>query len=278
MGGIGGALVFLFFDFLIKVPHAPLIYLAYGLSALVAVLVSEAVKRDMMPMEGIIKSSSAVLFIIVTASMALYLNLEGSLESHIMKNAEVVSQELLKNKDKIAIESALEKQQYLDFWTNPQLVTKSAMDSLPRIPGLFFGMIFFFVWLTFYLVLRTNKLYGLKGDYIYSENSLLDFRVAEFWVWPVMASLTLFLLGKETVGEWPLIIAENTLFILGTFYFFQGFGVYTRFLDLLGIRGFLRSFLVVFTLLSGYHIVAFVGLLDNWLDFRTRMNKKLEKE
>ena len=75
--------------------------------------------------------------------------------------------------------------------------------------------------------------------------------------------------GMEMAGA----IGLTGLSTLGVFYFFQGFGIYLAFLDSFKVTGFVRTLLVVATVMMANKMIAIIGLLDMFLDFKKMINK-----
>jgi uncharacterized membrane protein len=79
------------------------------------------------------------------------------------------------------------------------------------------------------------------------------------------------------LGKIASVVGGNILYCLGVFYLFQGFGVYSDFLQYLRIRGFLKTLFIVFTLVMAFKFLAIIGMFDLWFDFRkylTNTNNK----
>lgn len=88
------------------------------------------------------------------------------------------------------------------------------------------------------MVLRNSVIWKQKISYPYSLRDIIEFKVPEFFVWPLIAGLALFLGGEYFLGEKAEVIAVNILYCLSIFYFFQGFGVLADFLTHIRIVGF----------------------------------------
>ena len=98
----------------------------------------------------------------------------------------------------------------------------------------------------------------------------MQFKMSDFFIWPVILAFLLAFSGTyyDLGSEWYEIIGMTALKVFGVFYFFQGFGIYSSFLDAFNVRGFLRSLLMVFTIIAAYWMLALIGMFDTFVNFR----------
>ena len=123
------------------------------------------------------------------------------------------------------------------------------------------------------MILRNKKLWSRTTPYDFSTEDLVNFKVPEQLAYIVVAGLV-FYLSADFV-EMPVleIVGMNIVLSLGVFYFFQGMGIYTAFLNHLNIKGFLRSFLTLLTIFFAFRFIAIVGFFDLWANFKKYLKK-----
>ncbi len=142
-----------------------------------------------------------------------------------------------------------------------------------------FTSIFSWIWVIFALLLRGSVAWRDYFDYQYNLSDLMNFKVKEWCVYPVILLLLLFVIPvKYMGGDWAQIFAINALFSFGIFYFFQGAGVILFTLDAFKIYGFFRTVLFMMTIFLIPKMVAFIGLFDLWLNFKNIVKKITEKK
>ncbi len=129
---------------------------------------------------------------------------------------------------------------------------------------------------------KWQRLFSIGNSY--HERNLFSFKLPEFFIWLVMSSMLLVAFGEEISKELSLrgveVYGLNILRIVGCLYFFQGMGIYQNFLDVLKIRGILRTLLVLLTVFSLPMVVAFIGFIDVWVQFERffKITKKDDKK
>jgi len=127
------------------------------------------------------------------------------------------------------------------------------------------------------MILRNSLVWRIRHAYPFGLKDLVRYKVPDFFVWPLIAGLALFL-GAEAIAPWAEVLGGNILACLGIFFFFQGFGVFVDLLSFLGINGFFRSILIVSTVFMGWKVLVLAGLFDIWVDFRRFMKTKKNDE
>lgn len=161
-----------------------------------------------------------------------------------------------------------------DYIENPEKIVDQIMN---WALGFTFVGVFFGVWLCLFFVLRNSLVWRLKLKYRYGLAQLMQFRLPEQVVWPLIIGLALYVGSGHVFPAGGAVIGGNILLALGVFYFFQGFGLYYETLVHFNVIGFLRSFLLVLTVLFAWEMLVFAGVFDVWVNFRKFLKKKMNK-
>ncbi len=105
----------------------------------------------------------------------------------------------------------------------------------------------------------------------WDSSFLKQFRLTDGFIWIIIAAL----LGSFTKIEikWLQVFAANVLNICIVLYFFQGMAVFTSLFDRMKMTPFWRSLFSLILIFQLFILVAIVGLVDYWLDFRIRFQK-----
>ena len=128
-------------------------------------------------------------------------------------------------------------------------------------------------------MLKLGPLWRSVHSYPYNIRNLTSFKVPFSFVWPLIIGLVLAVGNAyEQLGDWAEVAGYNILLMLGIFYFFQGFGILSELLNKWRIFGFFRTMVIFFSVIMGYQVLALVGVLDTWVDFRRLFNKKNNDE
>ena len=232
--------------------------------------IAEIVRRGISPVKGMIAFGLA--FILIVSGLFAY-----TLSSMKTTPKEFIIQQIEKSTDKIeeqkkAIEMSGDKDsiQVLQLLDRPDLLAKELIDAFPSY---FFMGVFLMLWFNMFLVLKSRRLLFSGQDYPYSEKDLLNFKVPFGFVLVLALGLVLAIWGDQWGSPFESI--GNTIIrCLGTFYFFQGFGVFSDLLNFLGVAGFFRTLIVMITIFVANYLIAVAGLFDNWFDFRKYFIKR----
>jgi len=140
-------------------------------------------------------------------------------------------------------------------------------------------MMFLNIWFVLYFILGSYHLYTPVTSIQYSELSLLNMRLPFFLVWVLIACLSVYL-GADylKIDQFGLAIVSNLMIFMGGLFFIQGLSVVITYLNKYAIFGFVRTFILVMSLFVLSYIVAIIGIMDFWGDFRSRAKKKLKTE
>ncbi len=112
---------------------------------------------------------------------------------------------------------------------------------------------------------------NLPREKIASQLKLSEYRLPDFFIWVAM---TAFLLTMVSFGGKAIaILAANIVNVALVLYFFQGLAVLEVFLN--SIKAGTVTRVLVYIILVGQLvlILSIVGLIDYWLDFRSRIRK-----
>lgn len=98
--------------------------------------------------------------------------------------------------------------------------------------------------------------------------NLLDFKLPDSYIWIAMIS---FLFSFIDVGNKALsMTATNIVNVMVVLYFFQGLAVIESFFTALRFGFFIRFMTYVVFLVQLFFLVAAIGLIDYWVEFRRR--------
>jgi hypothetical protein len=243
-------------------------------SLIFSVFLTEIVLRGMPPMNGVKKFGFGFLISILLMGTAVT-QITGKSYREIVREA--VDEKIvkpLKEQEKQLQEQASEQNSYevLAYIKQPELLVDEVLKVLPSY---LFISIFFILWANLFLVLKSRKMLFLSEKFEHTEKSLLNYKVSEGAIWILIASLLLALFGADYLGN-PMWadVGMTLLKCLGIFYFFQGFGLYIRFLDHIRLGGMLRSLMIIFTVMFASWLVALVGVFDMWVNFEKFFQEK----
>lgn len=249
--------------------YLPFIYLIAGV---LGTLNAEVILRKWHPVKGILFFGLLLVGIVFVFFLGLSLFSDVSMRSMIEQYVQVLFVKIKEQNQEIIAAGGEQARMLEDLLAQPKQVAK---EIIAWAPATVFGLTFFSLWACQFLILRNSVIWKLKHAYPYSVKELVNFKVPDFFLYPLLGSFAIFV-GAEYVNEAILILGQNVLYGVCVFYFFQGFGVYIKFLDYARIRGFMRTFLVLFTLTIAWRIVVLAGILDVWFDFRKKLEKKEE--
>lgn len=243
----------------------------YACVVIFAVGIAEIVMRGFSPIKGMVTFGLAFV-LMISGAFALMMN---SLNT---RPKQFIIDQISKSADKIAEQKKVVEQsgdkdsiQVLQLLDRPDLLAEEMMDSFPSY---FFMGVFLMLWFNMFLVLKSRRLLFSGNDYPYDEKSLLNFKVP-FELVPVLVIGLVLAIWGDQFGSLPYETIGFTLIkCLGTFYFFQGFGLLSDLLNFLGIVGFFRTLIVILTIFTGSYLVAVAGLFDYWFEFRKYFVKR----
>ena len=243
------------------------IFIAYTMSFIVAVMISEIVQRGMEPVRGMVRLGSGIVVLVglffVFLTQGLKIDLKASLVEQINRNKEIF--ELQQEKLKQAEGASAENFQAMAMLSQPEVL---ATEVLKEAPSYFFIGTFLVIWANLFLLLRSNRMLPFRTAPKFTERDLLVVKVPDHFIWVVITALILAIWGEELGNTVFPVVGVNVLKFMGIFYFFQGFGIYLDFLDFARISGFFRTVLVMLTIFTAAQFIAIVGLFDMFVNFR----------
>jgi len=238
----------------------------FAVSLCFGAITSEIILRKWTPMRGVLIGGMSLFLFISLGIFGIVKTLPISLNEYMQKNIQMVATEVKKHQGEYLAQGGSEARQLIEMLERPD---KMAQEVIETLPSTVFISVFFGIWINLFLLLRNRAVYRGRGiDYPYSEKQLLEFKMPEYFIWPLLVMLGVFVFPPSFLGHLGQVISLTAMKCMGLFYFFQGLGVYVNFLDFIKVAGVLRSFLVMFTVISGAWFVALIGLLDLWVNFR----------
>lgn len=247
------------------------LFVFYSISCLLAVMISELIIRKINPVSGMVKSGLALFTLISLLIIGIIQTQEKSVEEllvvQLQKSSQVLEQQkaMLEKRESDTAESF----QLIAMLSQPELLAKEIMKEAPSY--VFIG-IFLMIWVNLFLCLRMVRMLAPEV-FVYSERDLISFKVPDQFIWLVIIGLVLAIWGVDLGNPWFPAIGMTVLKCLGIFYFFQGFGIYLDFLDFIRLGGFIRTLLVMITVLSISQVIALFGLFDMFINFRRFFKK-----
>ncbi|MFZ8933636.1 MAG: DUF2232 domain-containing protein [Bacteriovoracaceae bacterium] len=248
-----------------------------GVSAIMTVfyafLISETINRKIPPVRGLMKSGFLIIGVITLIWLMAKLLGDFSIKQVVQNNVDQMIQTLKTGKNAELLKAGKgEEVRYLqDIVKDPSSLVNNIVSWLPAT---IFISIFISLWASFFLLLRNWPIWRMKVDYPHSIAELTHFKVPDLFVWPLIAGLILMLTGEYLFGDVGTVIGSNLLYMMGVFYFFQGFGIFLDFLTHLKVFGFFRTLMVGMGLMLAWRALVIVGVFDLWVDFRKFFKKK----
>ncbi len=227
--------------------------------------IAEIVLRGFAPVKGLVGFGLGILLIMSTGFGLLMYNLKTTPKQFIIEQLEKSSEQIAKQKEVVEMSGEKDAIEVLQLLDRPDLLANEVVNSFPSY--LFMG-VFLMLWFNMFLVLKSRRLLFAGHDYPHDEKRLLGFKVPFEFVLLLALGLVLAIWGEQLGHASYETIGFTIIKCLGTFYFFQGFGVFTALLNFLGIMGFFRSLIVMITVFVANPLIAVAGLFDNWFDFR----------
>lgn len=251
-------------------------FASYGVTMVVTVftafLVASIVINNENPVRGIYTRGFTIVLMTFALLGAYQLFADNSLREEVTRlvEAQIAMTKSDANYQELIKAGGESARSYEMALSKPQEIVDTIMNWI--FSATFVGG-FFLVWISFFMILRNKKLWSRTTPYDFSTEDLVNFKVPEQLAYIVVAGLV-FYLSADFV-EMPVleIVGMNIVLSLGVFYFFQGMGIYTAFLNHLNIKGFLRSFLTLLTIFFAFRFIAIVGFFDLWANFKKYLKK-----
>ena len=260
----------------ITVPGFPTYVVAlYAMTFFIAFMISESIYRNISPVRALIFSGLIVVTILGSVLIAVDKISPITLKGEISSSVSAVLNQLKKQKQASTEISGEEERAFDEFVSKPEALTNEIYSSLPLIVFVFS---YLGLWVSLYVTLRNSIVWRSKVLYNYNLKDLTNFKVPEFFVYPLILSLVLWVGADHGLPAGSEVIGRNLLYSLGVFYLFQGFGVYNDFLKYLKIGGFIKTMFLAFTFILANKFLAILGIFDLWFDFRRFfINKKKDE-
>lgn len=243
----------------------------------IALIISQMIIKNIHPARGLVIYGGAIIAIVFIIFGFIGMGLETSISEKV---GEFITKsfDTLKSHDnyKVIISAGgPESRNLQDLIDNPEKVTTEILNwSVSTV----FVSFFFVIWLNIFLVLRNSLLWKELHGYSFTKHDLTNFKLPVGAIFVLILSLVMILVGDYVFKDLGEIIGLNILYCLGIFYFFSGFGVYLDFLDSVNIRGFFRNVLIVITIFMAFKVIALIGVLDTWINFRKFLKKNENNE
>lgn len=244
-------------------------------SVFCGVLISEVISRNLNPIKGLM--ITGFTFVLITAGIIVVNDRVGTvkLKGQITQAVDQFVKELKENNKEQLSKNNEEARIINGLVSNPSQI----VDGIYKfVPAIIFVSIFFAIWVALYLTLRMAKVWRYKNLYAFSTRDLISFKTPDFFVYPLIASLVLYVGSDHGFGKDSEVIGLNLLYSLGVFYLFQGFGVFYDFLTFLRIGGVFKTAMLTFVMVTSFKFLALIGIFDLWFDFRKYFIKKNNDE
>lgn len=225
----------------------------------IAFAVSEIIRRQIRPSDG-------MKVIGMFLSIVVYLGLILAIESNREILISYFTSELVSLRDQAVAKDENLREQFQSLIDSVEFVINS-------IPFYGFVSIFLGIWFNLYMMLRGSSALQFKFNYPYRLKDLTVFRMPEWSVYLVIAALALYALPNDYLVAEVNTWSKGFLYVLGSFFFLQGFGIYLDYLNFVNVKGFFRSILIAITVVFANVIISGLGVFDMWFDFRKHFRK-----
>ncbi len=236
----------------------------------VGIMVSECFLRGFHPMKSIL--ILGMLILTTAGSLSGLAVSQGFSFSKYIEESLVTTKTMLESNKEFKKED-MERLNLVEFLGNPK---ESASLVLKKLPLYFIGFVFLSLWGIFYFILRSYHFFSRPEYLKYSEEVLKNFKMSDYFIFPVALCLGLLLYGEKLGANYPYI-GEVGLFLMGIFYFMQGFGIAMTYFDNMGIKGIFRTIILMVLLIIAPLFLCSLGLFDTWFDFRKKNKKNIRK-
>lgn len=243
----------------------------YLFAFIIALLIVGIVKAKVRPSKGLVYGG--ISFYVTTLGLFLLgvFALNVPLKAQLVTEINKIGVELKKQEATLLKDGGDEAIATLASFSEPE---KLATELLLLAPSYYFIGLLFVLWANLFLALRARRMLLNPNERKLSEQSLLNFKVADSVVWLLAISLFMAIWGTDIGYPGLEFVGMSLIKVIGVFYFFQGFGLYVEFLNKIRIFGIVRTVLVIFTVMTASWLIALVGLFDLWVDFRKYLRKK----
>jgi len=234
------------------------------LSFIYSLLIGEMIVRNLHPQKIVTYSTGIVLLILLSLIVLFFSISEITFVGWLRTVVDSVI-ETVKISTGDQLNSSSEQAQAIkEFIENPvQIVTEIKHWFLPFL----FTGICFSIWGSLMIILRNSLVWSKVIAYDFDIQDLVSFKSPYVFVYPLIVGLVLMLIGPQQGIPFD-VIGGNIVYCLGVIYFFQGFGVFSDLLTHWNVFGVMRSFVTILFILTAWKVLAIVGVLDTWINFR----------
>lgn len=141
------------------------------------------------------------------------------------------------------------------------------MQGAPSIIVILFIMTLFAA-----LLLERQTMFIFKLSAGYRSRNLLDFKLPDFLIWIAMFSFLFSFIN--TNDKTTTVVATNIFNVAFVIYFLQGLAVVESLFRVWRLGFFTRLLTYVLFIVQLFPVIALVGVIDYWADFRSKINKK----
>ena len=239
-------------------------------------LISQTIKKKVHPVSGILRNGFAMFAIVMGGALLFNYLQPGGIEGVLTPNIKDAASQYYNTLKDVPNAPSEQLRQLEDLKNDPTEVVSSILHY--GTSAIFIG-VFLSIWVGTFVILKLGPLWRVIHTYPYNVKNLTSFQVPFSFVWPLIIGLVL-AVGSAygQLGEWAEIAGYNILLMLGIFYFFQGFGILSDLLNKWRIFGFFRTMVIFLSVIMGYQVLALVGVLDTWVDFRKLFKSKNNDE
>lgn len=239
----------------------------------VAISLSEIFFRKIHPVKGFLWVGTFLTSIFMLLYGVIFLKLGATIKSSLIGLLEKTKGQYL---EIVAQNGEANLRTIQDYFAN---TTQIAEKFLSVTPAIIFVGIFLLIWLTLCMILRNSKAWRVYVEYPYMLRDFFAFKVPDFFVWPLIFALALYVGADHLqLGNAAEIIGENLMYCLGILFFFQGFGIYLDFLTFVRIYGLFRTLIVFLVVFWAWELLVLIGIINFWFDFREFFKRKKKEE
>lgn len=247
------------------------VFAVYLLSAFMGVTIGEIILRKINPIKGMVVTITSLLLVFGGAYLSQKSAIDASIKAAMIEKVKTLEPVFKSQIEELKSSPDGSPYALQSIFENPEPFIDEAIATAP---GYIIMAFILMMWVNTFLLLKSQRLVqeGSANQKV-SEIALLNFKMPDHFIFPVLAGLAMYMWGEE-YKPWVTQVGLLILQILGVFYFFQGFGIYNAYLNYYKIRGFLRSVLMVLTVLIAYQMIALIGLFDMFVNFRKYLKKR----
>ena len=246
----------------------------YVFSSILALMLAEGVKRNIQPVRAVFLSAFAILggISLIIVSWPLWHHGVG-IREYLIQEVAILARQVAANSGPFTAGAGAQSEMILDKLKNPEAFVDGV---LPMVPATIWMCVFVWAWVHQLLLLRTARFLPGGAGYTWGIENQMTWKTPEVMVWAVILCFLGVLLGDRVTVFPVAVISLEFLRAIAVFYFFQGFGVYSRFLDWIRIPGLFKTALVVMVVVLAAWSLALMGIFDTWFDFSKFFKKKNE--